>query len=271
MRLPTGLPLLVSTLVSLYAPLAAADPSSQTVPAASSEESVPAAEAQVTSLAVENRVTPGKVALNVAEGVGNFLLVQFTSTALHETVHWGVLEAYGVENEGINFIPFQQQVNVSEKTFASMSRQSIFMVAMAPQVWDPLTPSLPRWIHEPRDGTWWLRATSMYYLFNVMFQGGAVITMTWLEFAGGEEPQKDVGVAGTALSDSRGAQAAFYAGTTLLLGTNIALRWPHVTQAWKIVTHRSDTWDLPKSEMPAARLYFNASPDDVAVGLAGVF
>lgn len=107
----------------------------------------------------------------------------------------------------------------------------------------------------------------MYYLYNVMFQGVANMTQPWSEFASGKY-EKDIGLAASALTDSRAGQGAFIAGTTLLLGTNIAIRWPHVRQSWRIITRKADTWDLPDSSQGAS-LYFIPSADGVAIGLTG--
>jgi hypothetical protein len=193
----------------------------------------------------------GRKVLYVGEAVGNFLLAQFASTALHEVAHYAPLKMYGVQTDGIDFTPFRQQVRVSEATIEAMPRDQIVVVAMTPQVMDPLTPGLPRWIYTPDDGTWYLRFASMYYLFNTAFQSGAVITTTWLDYLGGGEQGKDIGVAGTALTHSRAWQAVFYGGVTAGLGLNLYLRRYDIAQSWSIVTRQRTAWD-DRGQVPAA-------------------
>lgn len=238
------------------------------LPAASEEPPPPTDEAPTALPLPPAPVPVGRKILWGLEGVANFALMQATTVPIHEVVHWGVLQGMGVPTEGIYFVPFQQHVIVTDETFEAMTDAQIFWVAMAPQVWDPLTPALPQWIHKPEDGTWYLRFCAMYYLYNVMFQGVANMTQPWGEFASGEY-EKDIGISAKSLTDSRGGQAAFLAGTTLLLGTNIALRWPHVRQSWHIVTHKADTWDLPERQAPS--LTFHVTADTVAATVSQRF
>lgn len=272
MAAPAFLPFLALLVSSVFATQEEPTPPS-TPPTPTESPAPPVDEGPATGpVPVEAEPVPaGRKVLRVAEGVGNFLLADYTSVALHETVHWVVLKAYGTETEGITFIPFRQQVNVSDEVFASLSDQEIIVVALAPQVWDPLTAGLPRWIHRPGDDTWWLRFSSMYYLFNTMFDGASVLTMTWVEFIANEGAEKDVGLAVETLTDSRGAQAACYGLVTVLLGTNIALRWPHVTRSWQIVTRRSDTWDLEPLPEPVVQTSLSATRDGVMFRVGGRF
>jgi hypothetical protein len=216
----------------------------------------------------------GRKVLYVGEAVGNFLLAQFVSTSLHEVVHWVPLKLHGVQTDGVDFIPFQQQVRVSQQAFETMPRHQVFVVAMAPQVLDPLTPNLPRWIYTPDDGTWYLRFSSTYFLFDTVFQSGAVITTTWLEFLGGGEQTKDIGAAGTALTDSRLWQGVFYGGVTAGLGLNLYLRRHDIAQSWSIVTRQRTAWDDrgPVSrEAEGARFFFDATPTSAFARLAWAF